>query len=177
MLLLVCFPPGRGKFSVLRHRLIAHLFNFLVDEHWFVSKSLQIELATKLKIKNWQIRINPGRTGKVERRAHKGFNVLYYDPKDNAYARWVYGIDIIEALQKELTAVNWIRFDSTFRLKESLEVTDVYLRPSRHDGWPRIVDTCRKSSIPVIYSDAFDLTVEKCKKEIKRLYEQAGYDG
>jgi len=91
---------------------------------------------------------------KFRKKKHEGFNILYYHPKPvdvsgEKYIRWKYGIDIIE----KLNGFNLIRIDGSQDLSKIYPIIDFYLRPSRHDGLPRIILECEINKIPYYYSE------------------------
>jgi len=66
---------------------------------------------------------------------------------------WKYGIDIIVKIKEQLSDVNWIKTDETQDMQELYAISDMYIRPTRHDGKPRINVECKLNGIPNIYSE------------------------
>ena len=102
----------------------------------------------------------------VKKRSAMSFNILYYDPLDTEFQRWKYGIDIIAQIKEQLSDVNWLKADGTQDMRELYAITDLYIRPRRHDGEPRINVECKLNSIPVIYSENGNPSAEHFIKEI-----------
>lgn len=143
------FPPGKSKVKIILHRIKMHLLEPFI-EHWVTGERLLYDLPSRIKpiIKYW-----PGKyQAQVEKKAHEGFNILYYNPPNNIFNRWLYGLDIIQKIKQRVNGVNWIAVDGSQDMKEIYAITDLYIRPSRHDGAPRMNIECELNNIPVIYS-------------------------
>jgi len=72
-------------------------------------------------------------------------NVLVYYP--NGYRKrvsieWLYGIDIIKALEDQHPEWNFIYVNGT--QKDIYENADILLRPNRHDGFPKMIAEAKK---------------------------------
>lgn len=89
---------------------------------------------------------------------HSGFNVLYYKPyrKDSKFRDWLYGIDLIEQLKKDIPEVNYIEVGQGFNknkdMREVYPIVDFYVRPNRHDGLSKMVRECNINNIPFYWS-------------------------
>ncbi|MDZ7373876.1 MAG: hypothetical protein ONB23_07875 [candidate division KSB1 bacterium] len=167
-------PPGIARWKVLAHRWKMRLLEPLISEHWVTGRNLIADLSRARGIDGKKLRIVywPGRfQSPVRREPHPGFNVLYYDPGGGTFKRWVYGIDVIEELRRRFPNVNWIRLDGTQDTSRILPTVDVYIRPTRHDGAPRIVEECRISGIPVIFSEDGKPDVQRIAAELQTLVE------
>ena len=133
-------------------RLFVKLTDVFCEEHFVVSEHLIPELKG-LK-KNIKVLVHPVMNpDKVDRIPHEGINILYlYKP--GKFWEWIYGTDIIEQLIDEYPQYNFIRLMSGGKLdvKGIYSVTDLLLRPNRHDGGARMVDECKISGIPYYWS-------------------------
>jgi hypothetical protein len=165
-------PPGMSRWKVLAHQWKMRLLERFIDEHWVTGRRLLEDLRrahgispTKVAVVYW-----PGKYQEpIPLQTHQAFNAVYYDPGGGRFKRWVYGMDVIEALKERFPQVNWIRLDGAQDLRQVLPLADVYVRPSRHDGAPRIVEECRISGVPVIFSEGQEPDVDKIAKELEAL--------
>ncbi|HEX9653128.1 MAG TPA: hypothetical protein VGA99_05415 [bacterium] len=148
-------PPGKSSLMVAVHRIKMRILDFFIAHHWVVSPRLLADLQkSKLNLSKVAIAVHPPKYhAPIKKDHHQGFNILYYDPAEGKYSNWVYGIDIIDEIKDKLANVNWIRVDGRQNMKEIFPVVDLYIRPSRHDGAPRILLECAINCIPVIYSE------------------------
>lgn len=169
VLLLHKFPPGRGKLSVILHRIKAFLLGYIVESNFMDGNGLLAEIGEVkwLRLKNLEIKLWPGKHGKYPKQGHEGINIGYYQPNDSVFSRWKYGIDFLEdavAMQHQLkvdpATLNWIKLDGKQDMSQIYPILDLYVRPSRHDGWPRINAECEENGIPVIYDETFSWTQE-----------------
>jgi hypothetical protein len=48
-------------------------------------------------------------------------------------------------------------------------ILDGYLRPSRHEGWPRLVEESLLNEIPVLYKETFDYDKESFLVDVEKL--------
>lgn len=169
VLLLHKFPPGRGKLSVFLHRIKARLFDLLIDQHWIDGYKLLDEFKTMRPHLNSTLRLWTGRHGKYKKRRHLGLNIAYYDPLPDTFSRWKYGVDLIEKLIVLFPQVNWIKLDGSFDMEETYPFLDGYIRPARHDGWPRIVVECKVNDIPVYWNEDYKPNLEDMSIFVKNL--------
>lgn len=153
VLLLRTFPPGRGKLSVLKHRLKAWLTEPFINEHWIYGERLLEEFKQTWSLRKASLRLCSAPIEQVVKVPHDGVNIGYYHPRDDTYARWVYGIDLIENLMPCYPEVNWIKLDGTLNPKYFFQLLNGYLRPTRYDGWPRLCQECRINDIPFYWSE------------------------
>lgn len=153
--LLYSFPRGRGKLSVLRHRLKYHLTKNFVDENWLDSEKLLEEFVSiggERAIVRYHVR--GMLTEKVKRIEHEGINIAYYWPKDSGeYQEEVYGVDMVKKLIYFYPQVNWLRLDGTLNMREIYPTLDGYIRPNRHDGGSRLIRECKLNGIPYYRSE------------------------
>lgn len=167
VLLLHKFPPGRGKLSVILHRIKAYLLSFVVNENWVDGVLLTKELRGVNFLyspKNCRTMLWPGKHGKYPKQTHKGINIGFYSPNDSAFARWKYGLDLIESARKSMHndgRLKWIELDGTRDMSVIYSLLDLLVRPSRHDGMPRMILEAEENEIPVIYDETFSWTKEK----------------
>jgi len=149
-------------------KLIAYRWKWKIlhrffDKHYIVHERLRKHLLD-FGIKNEKIEglIDPPKyTKKYEKMPHKGFNILYYHPSKaclggETYIRWKYGIDFIEDAIRYFVNykdVLFIRVDGNQDLSKIYPITDFMLRPSRHDGLPRMNLECEINDIPYYYKE------------------------
>jgi len=69
-------------------------------------------------------------------------------------------------IKEQLSEVNLLKADGTRDMGELYAITDLYIRPSRHDGEPRINDECKLNGIAVSYSENGNPGAEHFVKEI-----------
>ncbi len=148
-------PPGKNILMTVFHRIKMRLLDFFIFQHWVVHPRLIADLQkSKLDLNKLAVAIHPAKYQEnVHKISHSGFNILYYDPGGGEYERWKYGIDIIEKIKKSIINVNWIKIDGKQNLRTIYPIVDLYIRPSRHDGAPRILLECALNRIPAIYSE------------------------
>jgi len=157
------FPPGKNKMLVILHRIKMWVISPFV-EHWATGKILLSDISTIVS-DNCKIVYWPGKyQEKLKKKEHKGFNILYYHPTEPgsvtklypvknkiSFVAWKYGLDIIEELKRKIPNVTWVPVDGTLDMENVYPCIDLMVRPSRHDGAPRINVECELNDIPVIY--------------------------
>lgn len=82
-------------------------------------------------------------------------NILVYSPKKprkRLDLNWIYGLDIIQKLKKKHSEWNFLVADGTRSEESFFDGIDVYLRPSRCDGWAIMVKEAEYCDIPTIWS-------------------------
>lgn len=172
-LFLIKFPPGirlRFRMKIIAERILLKLMRTFIQEHYVDHKLLKYHLI-QIGIKN--VRVMPDMLTykeKIPKIKHIGFNILYYHPKGKnnpKFIKWLYGIDIIEKLKKEITGVNWIRVDGTADMRKIFPITDFYLRPTRHDGASRLRQECEIQEIPYYWSQQ-NPDIDKIREEINK---------
>ena len=170
VLLLREFPIGRGKLSVFKHRLLYHLTKIFVFENWITAGRLKDEFIScggKRAVVRYHIR--GMLTEKVIKIKHEGINIAWYATNSSKAVRWKYGVDLIEKLMLLFYDVNWIRLDGTLDMKEVYPYLDGYIRPSRHDGRPRLVIECQIQGIPYYYSEDGNPDLEEMSNFVERV--------
>ena len=96
-------------------------------------------------------------------------NILVYIP--NRFHRrinidWLYGKDIIEALKSKHPEWNFVYVDGS--KKNIYKNIDIYLRPNRHDGYPKMVVEAKLLGIPCIWSYEGGKYIEPNINDIER---------
>lgn len=167
---LYMFPPGKSYLKVLLHRIKVILVNKYFEENWFVSQRLINELPDYYKsiLNCVSVKVHEA---EYIKRIKKPFVVGYYMPELTEFNSWVYGVDIIAALYvffkySELDIV-FLRYDGKADMSAFLSLIDVYIRPSRHDGMPRLILLCEMHDIPYCWNTDFDLLVKFIKEHRK----------
>lgn len=169
-LLLHKFPPGRGKLSVILHRIKAFLLGYIIESNFMDGNGLLAEIGEVkwLRLKNLEMRLWCGKHGVYPKQAHEGTNIGYYHPSNSVFARWKYGISFIEnavAMKHQLRIdpeeINWIKLDGKQDMSQVYPILDLLVRPSRHDGTPRMLLEAELNEIPVLYDETFSWTQEK----------------
>ena len=168
-LTLIKNPPGNRIWylKLIFYRLKWKILYRIFDEHYIVHEKLRKYLiefgidSSKINVKANPILYNQ----KFKKKKHKEFNVLYYHPRPSnlggeKFIRWIYGIDIIEKIKD----INFIKVDGYQDLSKIYPVIDFYLRPSRHDGMPRMIRECEKNEIPYYYSENGNPSINDIKK-------------
>jgi len=190
-LTLVINPPTSNKLwhiKLIFYRLKWKILHKIFDNHYIIHERLRVHLLEfgidpeKISVAKYS---NEKHTGKrreftppelvpCKKVKHKGFNILYYHPKPvclggEKYIRWKYGIDYVEYMKVIYSYFNFIRVDGTQNLSEIYPIIDFYLRPSRHDGLPRMNLECEANNIPYYYSE--DGKPNRCeiRKAIKNI--------
>lgn len=175
VLLLHKFPPGRSKLSIISHRIKAFLLGYIVESNFMDGNGLLAEIGGVkwLRLKNLEMKLWPGKHEKYPKQAHECINIGYYQPNDSVFSRWEYGIDFIERamtihhqLKVDPNTLNWVKIDGKQDMSQIYPILDLYVRPSRHDGWPRINNECGENGIPVIYDETFSWTQEKFNRAL-----------
>lgn len=164
-LFLVKFPKQlkwSKIFYVLALRIFARITDIFTQEHYacgeLVYKNLT-KFGFNKKIVYFKDVLN---YDYVVKKTHEGFNILYYFPKRNTrFTRWLYGRDVYENIKKLLnfySDIHFIEVDGSQDLNEIYPVTDMLIRPNRHDGHPRMVDECMINEIPCVASKQNPMT-------------------
>ena len=99
---------------------------------------------------------------KYRKKLHVGFVVMYYHPPKaclggETYIHWVYGIDIIKQVKKvykdRTNDIYFLKVDGSQDMSKIYPVVNYMLRPSRHDGMPRMNIECDNNDIPYYYTE------------------------
>jgi hypothetical protein len=155
-------PPGKSRIKRLLHVIKMNLLELAIDEHWVVNECLKNDYK---KLANAKIVIHSPEIKK----AKKIFIVAYYFPQDTKFNRWKYGYDIVEQLKEAFPNIIFLQLFRT--IPESVwKVIDCYIRPSRHDGTPRINLRCEIENIPYKYSSDFKPKFNEFREWINEQY-------
>lgn len=168
------FPPGKSRIIIFLHRIKMFLLRPFTSEHLFFSQRLLNELPKIYRNDKTGIFYSELNTEKYKRISHAGFNILVYWPEQTKYNRWVYGCDIIEEfvekylgdLTKEFGFISIYWANGSLDMSKVYPYIDFYIRPTRHDGEPRMVLECKKNNIPYYYSEDGNPNIEKIRKMI-----------
>jgi hypothetical protein len=165
---LVKYPPTSHRSWYVRiflERMFWRLFGWLYSEHWACSDLVRSDLV-RFGIDPRKIRLEVNREGfepkKYKRINHAGFNVVYYryiSKKNQVFKDWLYGYDVIQAVERQLDLkgvvflqIVWNEDHLDTDLDAIVPVTDLYIRPNRHDGESRLVMLFDHNNIPVYYT-------------------------
>jgi hypothetical protein len=164
-------PPGKTWLMTVSHRLKMRILDFAIFQHWVVHPRLIADLQKGgISLGKIAVALHPPKYHqRMQRKPHAGFNILYYYPDDNEYTRWVYGIDVVDEIKRRLNDVNWMRVTGRQDMNEIFPLVDLYIRPSRHDGAPRILLECEINHIPVLYSADGNPDAEEFVRRIKAI--------
>jgi len=111
------------------------------------------------------------------------FRVLFYMPRSDKFAKWLYGYDIFKNLKKAFREDKDIEFVMVLGKDRDMSQVfpgiNMYIRPNRHDGASRLVQECEVQGIPVVRTyreetSTYDRTtyfIEKINEE----YIEQGY--
>lgn len=169
VLLLRMFPPGRGKLSVLKHRLKTWLAEPFIGEHWVYGEQLFKEFKQVWGSRKASFRLCRAPIEPIVRVPSETVNIAYYHPRDDVFSRWVYGIDLVDLLVKKFPQVNWIKLDGTLNPKYFFQSLTAYVRPSRNDGLPRTVEECKIHGIPYYWSSNRNPNIDEMCKFVESL--------
>lgn len=149
VLTLNIFPPGKSVFKVLLHRLKMTLLEPFISKHLFVSERLMNRSRTK---KEQEVVVHQAKHIEKDK---KPFVVGYYLPEETEFNNWIYGKDIIERLVYlfEKENILFLKYDGKYDIKVFLSEIDVYIRPSRSDGMPRLILLCEQNNIPYCWNN------------------------
>ena len=175
---LIMYPPSSHfswYFRIFAERILWKLIDPLFREHWVVHQRIKNNLI-KFGISEKKIIIRedlPLDVSNVKRMGHEGFNVAYHYPGDRrgrVFKRWLYGMDIIEQLIKQFPKYNWIELDGTMDMMKIYPILDAYIRPTRHDGMPRIILECQQLNIPYWWDEDFKPSVGETYAFVEKVW-------
>ena len=176
---LIKYPPGKfnWKIRIFFERIFWRVFEPLVDEHFVVHPSLakhlinfgisEKKISIKMDLGLCQYCMKP-----CEKLEHDGIYIAYYYPGDRGnrkFKRWVYGMDIIDQIIMMYPQIHWVHLDGKQNICNIYPVIDGYIRPSRHDGLPRIILECLALDIPYYWDDNFNPTIGKVKEYVDKI--------
>ena len=85
---------------------------------------------------------------------------------------WTYGYDIYKKIKKKLwPKIDFIEVYGEEDMNRIYPIVDLYIRPTRSDGRPRMIDECKISKIPYIFSRDGNPDSEEFINEINAYYE------
>jgi hypothetical protein len=172
----VMYPPGKSKARVFLRRMGGLFLKRFVYNDWFVSERLKAALPKKYHSPNknrkdgteWgEVWAVPGQKLNVTKLEHTTFNVLVYYPEKTKFNSWVYGLDIIDELIQRHPEVSWLFADTKLDMEKVYAITDLYLRPSRWDGMPRMILECQELGIPYYWTEDGKPDIEKISRILK----------
>jgi len=149
--------------KLIAYRWKWKIYHRIFDKHYIVHERLRKHLLD-FGIKNEKISVvvdPPLFPGKYKKESHEGFVIMYYHPPKaclggETYIRWKYGIDFIEQTKRafiKIKDIHFLKIDGSTDMEKVYAVTDYMLRPSRHDGMPRMNIECEINKIPYYYSE------------------------
>jgi hypothetical protein len=183
-LTLVKNPPANRIWYVklffyrIKWKLIKGFF-----EHWVVHENLKLYL-NKFGIEAKVVNYPADYDKKIEKKKHDGFNILYYLPPvanlgGEKYRDWYYGYDIIKVIKRlfDYQDINYIEANlKTGNIDELYKIADIYIRPNKWDGNPRMVQECEIKGIPYYWDPKInnkgilDSNLLDCMKFINEQY-------
>jgi hypothetical protein len=177
------FPPGKWiwPIRIVMERIVMKLIEPLTSEHWIVHERLRKHLLSfGIADKKIKVVVDPPLyPDPIAKIKHDYFTVLFYCPPgtDNKFTSWKYGLDVyMDALEQlELDSsypIKFIQVDGTEDMKDIYAITDCYVRPSRHDGEPRMILECKINNIPYYYSEDGKPDADDLIKFIEEQYER-----
>lgn len=149
----------RKKPYWLLFRMFARLLDLFTDEHYCDSDNVAENLR-KFKMKS-KITVQGNHllhTKKYPKKKHKGFNIMYYLPKNKmelSFGEWLYGYDIFLIIKKHFKnykQINFIELSGKDDMEKVFPIIDFYLRPNRHDGASRLRQECDIQDIPYYWT-------------------------
>jgi len=149
-------PPGDWLWQNIRlplHRVKTKLIDMIITEHLVVSEKLKAHLEN-FGIKTSKIRIEASYLTYPKKSEPKPLVLVYYPIKkrNQKFKNWVYGVDIIKELKKREQDVNWLIVHGGTDLAPFFPVINAYIRPTRHDGNPRLIRECNLNKVPYYWS-------------------------
>jgi hypothetical protein len=174
-LFLVRFPKQlrwTKIFYVVALRVFAKIADIFTQEYYVCGQRVEANIKKfGLKKKTVQFKDMLLYPTKIAKKKHDGFNVLYYYPQRNTkFNRWLYGADIFSQVKLSLPEVNFIVVDGYADMKKVYPIVDFMIRPTRHDGHPRMVDECELNDIPYYWSTDGEPNVKEIQQTIKNEY-------
>ena len=161
------YPPFirfRFRVKIFFERIITRLIQPFLECNVAVSDNLERELR-ELGYKNIKVHPDPCsllcgqcdltlHKGKHKKIKHEGYNVLYYIPKgkkNQKFIEWLYGWDLMLGYKTLNPTHNIIEVNGDSDMSKIYPIIDLYYRPTRHDGMPRMILECKIQEIEVIH--------------------------
>ena len=153
------YPPYirfRFKVKIFFERIITRLIQPFLEGNSAVSENLKEELEGLGYKKITVSQIPAVYNKKYPKVKHEGYNVLYYIPKgkkNQKFIEWLYGWDLMLGYKTLNPTHNIIEVngDSSVDMSKIYPIIDLYYRPTRHDGMPRMILECKIQEIPYIW--------------------------
>lgn len=179
-------PPTSNKLWHIKlffYRIKWKILHKLFDQHWIDNERLRKNLikfgidSRKIQVVNDDVKYPV----KIEKKAHKGFNILYYIPGKPAnlggikFLNWLYGFDIYEKLTRYFAGnsnINFIVVTGKMDMNDIYPIIDLYIRPTRHDGNGRMLEECKINDIPYLHSENGNPEVNQFIETIINHYER-----
>lgn len=112
---------------------------------------------------------------KYKKKVHKGLNILFYVRQkfNKKYERWIYGLEYLNELQKQIDNVNWIVVDGSQDMTKIYPIIDCYVKVNRcpHSDRNKINKECAYNDIPERAFDVYDKSKEQVLLKIKEWIE------
>jgi hypothetical protein len=128
-------------FYIIALRVFAKLGDIITAEHLccgpLVKKNL-VKFGMKKPLIDYA---SPIHIPQMQKTIHSTFNILYYKINKTRMQQWLYGYDIylqIKKYYRNEIDINFIEVDGSFHMGNIYPITDLYIRPNRHDGNPRM---------------------------------------
>jgi hypothetical protein len=146
------FPPGLSRWRILLHRIKSRLLK-PIFKNWTFGPGL-IEELNRCGYSVQSVVVTPPHHTKLYRGPVLFVGV--YVPNRSEYSRWKYGLDIVDQVKACFqgdSSVMFIEFGRDGKL--ALQLMNCYIRPSRHDGFPRLILACKANGISYYYKENF----------------------
>jgi len=143
---------------VIKIRLFARWADRKVQAHYYCGDLVKSNLRDFGMKKPIEKFIDPVQySRKLEKISHEGFNILYYYPWNHTpFKDWIYGYDIYRDLKQRFEDthkdINFIYVFGSTNMRDIFPMIDLYIRPNRHDGHPRLIDECIIQDIPYLHT-------------------------
>lgn len=142
---------------LLKRMLVKFLDRFVIQEYIVDHENLADHLTLAGLKKPKRVFCDPvWHPLRMEKKNHKGFNIVYYDPskwkKNKKAIQWRFGIDIVENLKKAIPDANFICIDGSQDMSMIWPIADFYLRPCRVDGASRLRQEAEINNVPYYWT-------------------------
>ena len=168
-------------------KLIAYRWKWKIlhrffDMHWIVHERLRQHLLDfGIKNEKISVKIDPPIYPDIyAKKLHVGFVIMYYHPVPaclggETYIRWKYGIDYIANTLEHFynnKNIHFIKIDGKQNMAKVYPIIDYMLRPSHHDGMPRMNLECEINDIPYYYSENGQPCMNEIIADINKYYKK-----
>ena len=177
VLKLSCNPYPKNSlqyYTLYANRIFDFFCKVWVDQNWVVHERLIKPLNDYGIEVDAIVPDDPQKFPGFSKIPHDGINVLYYHPTggNQFYKDWVYCWDIIEQIIWQNPGINFICVTGRMDMAKVYPIIDLYIRPSRWDGMPRMILECQELGIPYYWDQSFEPTVEKVQEWVTIQSEQ-----